>query len=70
MIWSIGAISAAQCLSTTDGISSGPGDLLVSSSLSNLKIPSVEIDMSGIGDGCEEDSTVGISVRFSFVNTE
>ena len=31
MTWSIGVISTAQCLSTIDGISFGPGDLLVSS---------------------------------------
>ena len=68
MTWSIGAISAEHCLSTIDGISSGPGDLFVSSSQSNLKMPSVENDISGI-DGYE-DSAVGMSVRFSFVNTE
>jgi len=68
MTWRIGAISAAQCLSIIEGISSGPDDFLMSSSQSCLNIPSVKSDISG-KEGYE-DSVIGTSVRFSSVNTE
>ena len=68
MICSIGAISVAKCLRIIGGIPSGPGDLLRSSSLSNLEIPSVENEMSGIVG--YKESMLGIFERFSFVNTE
>jgi len=69
IICSIGVISATKHLRIIGGIPFGPGDLIRSSSLSNLKIPSVENEMSGIV-GYEGESMLGIFERLSFVNTE
>ena len=69
IICSIGAISAAQYLRIIGEIPSGPEDLLESSSLSNLKTPSVENKISGI-TGYDRESMLGIFERFSLVNTE
>jgi len=69
IICSIDAISVTKCIRIIGGIPSEPRDLLRSSSLSNLEIPSVENETSYIV-GYEGESMLGIFERFSFVNTE
>ena len=44
----MGAISVAQCFKIQAGILSGPEALLVSSSLSSCRIPSIDIETGGI----------------------
>ena len=69
IICSTGAISAEQHLRIIGEIPSGPGDLLGSSSLSNLEIPSTEKEISGIVEYGGE-SMFGIFERSLLVNTE